>query len=134
MISKKIKVRGYHCDAYGHVNNARYLEFLEEARWTYLQPAVDKNIFKDLGLLFVVVGLNINYRKSVIPGDEIEVSVDSCQYERKTIRFEQRILRGDELCAEAQVKFVLLDESTQKASPINDSLIELFNNLLEGHA
>ncbi|HAD41888.1 MAG TPA: thioesterase, partial [Plesiomonas shigelloides] len=24
-----IRVRGYHLDAYQHVNNARYLEFLE---------------------------------------------------------------------------------------------------------
>ena len=30
----KIKVRGFHLDVYQHVNNARYLEFLEEARWT----------------------------------------------------------------------------------------------------
>ncbi|XLM23374.1 thioesterase, partial [Chromobacterium piscinae] len=29
----RIKVRGYHLDLFGHVNNARYLEFLEEARW-----------------------------------------------------------------------------------------------------
>lgn len=29
----QIKVRGYHLDVYQHVNNARYLEFLEEARW-----------------------------------------------------------------------------------------------------
>ena len=28
----KIKVRGFHLDVYQHVNNARYLEFLEEAR------------------------------------------------------------------------------------------------------
>ena len=26
----QIKVRGYHLDVYQHVNNARYLEFLEE--------------------------------------------------------------------------------------------------------
>lgn len=25
-------MRSYHLDGYGHVNNARYLEFLEEAR------------------------------------------------------------------------------------------------------
>lgn len=29
----QIKVRGYHLDVYQHVNNARYPEFLEEARW-----------------------------------------------------------------------------------------------------
>jgi len=30
----QIKVRNYHLDRFGHVNNARYLEFLEEGRWT----------------------------------------------------------------------------------------------------
>jgi len=34
MHTTQIKVRGYHCDFYGHVNNARFLEFLEEARWS----------------------------------------------------------------------------------------------------
>ncbi len=33
----QIKVRGYHLDVYQHVNNARYLEFLEEARWDGLE-------------------------------------------------------------------------------------------------
>jgi thioesterase-3 len=33
----KIKVRGFHLDVYQHVNNARYLEFLEEARWDGLE-------------------------------------------------------------------------------------------------
>ncbi len=35
----QIKVRGYHLDVYQHVNNARYLEFLEEARWDGLRTA-----------------------------------------------------------------------------------------------
>ncbi len=28
-----IRVRGYHVDLFRHVNNARYLELLEEGRW-----------------------------------------------------------------------------------------------------
>ncbi|WOD06656.1 acyl-CoA thioesterase [Marinomonas sp. GJ51-6] len=31
----QIKVRGYHLDVFQHVNNARYLEFLEEGRWAF---------------------------------------------------------------------------------------------------
>lgn len=36
----KLTVRNYHLDGYGHVNNARYLEFLEEARWAFLRNTV----------------------------------------------------------------------------------------------
>ena len=35
-----IKVHGYHLDVYQHVNNARYLEFLEEARWNALEDGM----------------------------------------------------------------------------------------------
>lgn len=35
----QIKVRGYHLDVYQHVNNARYLEFLEEAAGTAWKTA-----------------------------------------------------------------------------------------------
>ncbi|BBI61564.1 hypothetical protein HSBAA_28700 [Vreelandella sulfidaeris] len=31
----QLRVRGYHLDGYGHVNNARYLEFMEEGRWDF---------------------------------------------------------------------------------------------------
>ena len=41
-----IKVRGYHLDGYQHVNNARYLEFLEEARWGYLEQHGDIEHFE----------------------------------------------------------------------------------------
>ena len=37
MVKTKIKVYGYHLDMYGHVNNARYLEFLETARWQLIE-------------------------------------------------------------------------------------------------
>jgi thioesterase III len=36
-----IKVRGYHLDVFSHVNNARYLEFLEEARWAAIEKTID---------------------------------------------------------------------------------------------
>lgn len=40
----KLTVRNYHLDGYGHVNNARYLEFLEEARWAFLKTRTDARV------------------------------------------------------------------------------------------
>ena len=47
-----IKVRGYHLDLYGHVNNARYLEFLEEARWAYFDDEADLVAYMHEGFAF----------------------------------------------------------------------------------
>ena len=72
-----LKVRGYHCDAYSHVNNARYLEFLEEARWNFLEPALKEKFFEERNLIFVVVNINIAYKKPLIPNQEIILGLSS---------------------------------------------------------
>ena len=71
--STTIKVRGYHCDFYGHVNNARYLEFLEEARWSYLEDGLDLDHWQKRGLGFVVVSITIDYRRAVGPNTVLEI-------------------------------------------------------------
>jgi thioesterase-3 len=36
MVSEiQIKIRGYHVDHFGHVNNGKYYGFFEEGRWSY---------------------------------------------------------------------------------------------------
>ena len=54
----EIKVRGYHLDLYGHVNNARYLEFLEEARWAFAETNLDFDEWQRRGIAFSVVNIN----------------------------------------------------------------------------
>lgn len=126
----EIKVRGYHCDAYGHVNNARYLEFLEEGRWNFLQPAQDQGIFEQLGLLFVVVNINISYKATVIPNDTILVEVKELKFNNMSMLMTQVISKGDVLCNTAEVSFVLLDKDSMKAVRIDDQIKAVFEDLM----
>lgn len=64
----QIKVRGYHLDVYQHVNNARYLEFLEEARWDGLENSPAFQWMMEKNIAFVVVNININYRRPRVEG------------------------------------------------------------------
>jgi thioesterase-3 len=59
----EIIIRGYHLDGYQHVNNARYLEFLEEDRWACMSDEID--YFAEQKIAWVVANININYR---LPG------------------------------------------------------------------
>ncbi len=60
----KLTVRNYHLDGYGHVNNARYLEFLEEARWTFFQ---EHDLLSELkGIMLVVARVDIYNRVKVV--------------------------------------------------------------------
>ena len=46
-----IRIRGFHCDAYGHVNNARWVELLEEVRWGWLDRDMDLSSWKQIDWL-----------------------------------------------------------------------------------
>jgi thioesterase III len=119
----KIVIRGYHLDAYKHVNNARYLEFLEEARWRYLDET-DHETFTRLDFSFIVVNININYRMSVTTGDTINITTEIEKVGNTSMTFSQKILKQgtNDLVCDASVTFVLLDNKTQKPIKIEGEI------------
>lgn len=118
-----IKVRGYHLDVYGHVNNTRYLEFLEEARWTIKEKYFNfpETHNKDLG--FVVVNTNINYRNYAELDDTLEVLTHVSKIGKKsaTFRHELTLAGTEKLIADADVTFVIIDRKSGKAIEIGES-------------
>ena len=108
--STKIKIRGYHLDFYGHVNNARYLEFLEEARWAYLEDGVDLGFWMERGLGFVVASVTINYRRPAGLGTVIEVRSHVSRLGGKSGVIHQDVVDAatGEPVADADVTFVIV--------------------------
>jgi thioesterase-3 len=119
-----IKVRGYHLDGYQHVNNARYLEFLEEARWGYLEQHGDIEHFEQLGLAWVIVNININYRAQATMGQQLRIDTEFSAINTKSSVIHQKIwLDGtDILVADANITFVCLDKKTGRAVVIEGDL------------
>ncbi|RQW24977.1 acyl-CoA thioesterase [Rhodobacteraceae bacterium CH30] len=131
-----IKVRGYHLDLYSHVNNARYLEFLEEARWSFFEDKSDLPRFMKSGLALIVVNINIDYRHAATIGDElaIETSVKSLG-NRSAVMHQRVALQGSgKLVAEADVTFVAFDSRQGKAVAIDGELLALLQGLQEDKA
>lgn len=128
-----LQIRGYHCDAYGHVNNARYLELLEEARWTFLEPALKEKFFDTRNLLFIVVNINISYKKPLVPTQVVEIEIQDVTYNNKSMVVRQTITdkHSKELASEAMVTFVLLNSKTGKPETITEEIIAKFDVLTE---
>jgi thioesterase III len=107
----EIKIRGYHCDFYGHVNNARYLEFLEEGRWQRLESTLDLTQWAAQGLIFLVVNININYRRAVGVGETVRVttSLEKIGARSAVLGQEVAVQPGGQVAADAQVTFVVAD-------------------------
>lgn len=127
-----IKVRGYHLDVYQHVNNARYLEFLEEARWEWLEEAEAFHWLLEQKLAFVVVNININYRRPAVLGDVLVIDSEITQLNSKSGIIAQRVLlAGQEtVVADAALTFVCIDLRTQKAVALEGELRERLLRLM----
>jgi thioesterase-3 len=123
----EIKVRGYHADFYGHVNNARYLEFLEEDRWAHLESKIDLKKWASLGLVFLVVNINVNYRKAVAVGEVLQLStkLDNVGNRSAILRQEIQLKRSGETAADALVTFVIQDQSGRAVAMEGNLLKEI---------
>ncbi|MCP3950974.1 MAG: acyl-CoA thioesterase [Desulfobacterales bacterium] len=127
----EIKIRGYHIDHFKHVNNARYLEFLEEGRWHYSEKNGLIDAFHKQGISHVTVNININFRRSVLIGQVLRIETGVGGKGRKSFTMAQKILLGgsDALIADAVVTNVLLDMHTGKPLPISAATVGFWPDL-----
>lgn len=106
------KVRGYELDSFGHVNNAVYVSYLEQARWEILSQTGWLGWFADNGRFLVVTETNIRYARELR-------NFDQCHIETKIkvsdpfLIFHHQIWRqpNDEKIAQATVKTLLVDHN-----------------------
>ena len=112
MISeRKIRVRTYECDSYGHVNNANYLNYLEYARFEFLRDInFDYPGMIKAGYGVYVARVEIDYKRPVVMDDEI--LIQSWPVKRGAVSgvIAQKITRGDDTIVEAKVTWAFVDE------------------------
>ncbi len=71
-----ITVRGYEMDSFGHVNNAVYLNYMEQARWEILRARDLFDYFRQNGLILVVTDAILHYSKEAKIFDELVVRTE----------------------------------------------------------
>jgi thioesterase-3 len=119
-----IKVRGYHLDLYRHVNNARYLEFLEEARWSFLESKGNIDYLHERGYTFALVNINISYRRPACMGEVLRIATSVKAIGTRSCVMHQLVTLKDTdtVIADADVTFVLVDIRTEKAAVLEGDL------------
>lgn len=109
--SFKTEVRGYELDSYGHVNNAVYVSYTEQARWEILKKAGLLESFLERELLLVVTETNIRYMRELKLFDKVEI-ISTIKFEAPYLVFYHDIINvTDSLkSAKAKVKTLLIDK------------------------
>jgi thioesterase-3 len=131
--SIEIKVRGYHLDLFRHVNNARYLEFLEEARWSFLEGANNLDLLEKQNYAFAVVNININYRRPAYMGEILRIATTMKSIGARSCVMHQLVTLKDTdtVVADADVTFVIVDTQAEKAVLLDGELRAAMERMVE---
>lgn len=127
MFEYKISVRGYELDSYGHVNNAVYLNYFEQARWEILRKLDLIDYFKNNKLLLTVTEMQIRYSCELTLFDEFVIQTKVTK-ESPYLVFYQKMYfckTKVKICS-ADVKTLLTD----KEKLPHDIPEKLLNNLI----
>ena len=105
-----LRVRTYECDAYGHVNNANYLHYLEYARHEMLRDVgFDYLALIKAGFGIYVAKIIIEYKKPATIDDELLIKSWPIKKGAVSGVIAQEIWRGEELLVEAKVTWAFVD-------------------------
>lgn len=123
----ELNVRFMDVDALHHVNNARYLNFLEESRIAYSQEVLD--MFNNLHDFNVVVArIEIDFLRPVTFNEKVEVYTRVAKMGTKSFVFESVICahsNGKSLpAAHALQTIVAFDPKSQQSIALPDGLKE----------
>jgi acyl-CoA thioester hydrolase len=130
----RLTVRGYELDSFGHVNNAVYLNYIEQARWQILHDLDLLDYFFGNKLIMVVTELNIKYIQEAKLFDDLVVRTDFYK-ESPFIIFDQEIVNTNtkRRITKAKAKALLLDENRipvdfpESIQKTDGELVYLFN-------
>lgn len=123
-----IYIHNYHLDGYGHVNNARYLEFLEETRWQFFRYLGWLDELRQANL--VVSRMDIQYRHAIVRDDEVEIHTKIQEVQSRKIQLQQTIIiqKTQKLAALADV--TLVPTQMGKIVRLSDKLLNQMNEIM----
>jgi acyl-CoA thioester hydrolase len=112
-----IPIRWRDVDNYGHVNNAVYLTYLEEARDRWVRDTLGPKVD------FVIVRIAIDYRRELSQDDdEVTVTCKGIGYGTSSIRTAESIVaKAGWVAAESESVIVAHDPEARSPRPLTDA-------------
>lgn len=120
-----LEVRFNDCDPMGHVNNAVYLTYLEQARFANWREVWGTN-FERLPLNtpgVILARAEIDYRRPAKYGDVLEIRIGLERIGRTSFTYVYEVVDQDQQrVADARTVLVMYDYEQAKPSPISAEL------------
>lgn len=125
----QLRVRHYEMDTLGHVNNAVYQHYLEQAAIEHLEHlGFSLERYRTLGGLFVMRRISIEYLRPAIAGDRLEVTtwLEQMRGPRAIRHYEIRRAGQAELLLTAEALWVWVDLTSMRPRAIPAAILDTF--------
>jgi acyl-CoA thioester hydrolase len=107
-------IKPYNIDAAGHVNNAVYINWLEDLRTQLLEKVISYEILLKRNQHLVVASTNIEYKKPLHLFEKPVGKMKIDKYEKGILYLSSLITLNNKMIAKAFQKCVFIDKNTQK--------------------
>jgi acyl-CoA thioester hydrolase len=125
--TRPFRVRHYECDAYGHLNNAQYLRYMQETAFDASEEAgYDMEYYERRGQHWLIRNTEIEYLSALHYNDLIQVKTWVADFRRSTSRRMYEFHRDEELVARAYTDWVYLDQVIGRPARIPAEMIQAF--------
>jgi acyl-CoA thioester hydrolase len=121
-----LRVRHYEMDALGHVNNAVYQNYLEQAAIEHSEHlGLTLDVYRELAGVFVMRRVEIEYLRPAVAGDTLEITtwLQEMRGSRAIRRYEIRKQNQDDLLVTAEALWVWVEAKTMRPRPIPSALL-----------
>lgn len=128
-----LRVRHYEMDAQGHVNNAVYQHYLEQAAIEHSESlGFTPARYRDLGGTFVMRRIMIDYLRPAFAGDMLALTtwLQEMRGPRAIRHYEIRKQGETDLLVTAEVLWVWVDYTTMRPKVIPTEILETFGQLI----
>lgn len=128
LLTHRLQVRFRDCDPLGHVNNAVYLTYLEQARFTLWRKQLNF-IAKSAGDPgprgpgFILARAECDFRTQARYGDWLDVKLSLGEFGRSSFNYAYEIVNAESgaLVAAAKTVLVWFDYDAQKPAPLDEA-------------
>lgn len=126
LFSYPLTIKEGHLDTFNHVNNATYLQLLEEARWEIIaNNGYGIEEIKRKGIGPVVLEIHIKYKKELKLREKIVIETKCVGVEGKVTSLQQEIKNQEgKVCATALVTVAVFDINTRKIISLPEDWLE----------
>jgi acyl-CoA thioester hydrolase len=128
----KVHVRWDDLDAFGHINNAKYLTYVQEARsdftWFSRQKAGKKPLLADM----VVARAEVDYIEPIYEGGmDVECQIWITRIGNSSFEMEYEIIHKGVIRSHVKTTQVAVSVETKRSRPLSDEEREFLTEYLE---